>query len=146
MRRVKRWRYYCDFCKKVGGSAGHMKTHELHCTGNPDRICRMCKLANLEQKPIGSIKKIVQEHIAKENNLDMWTDCEKREALEKEILERLNKETGGCPEVCELCDEDKPTVEWYCPNCQKANTDKDNHCWWCHKKRVDPFADYPHFD
>lgn len=41
--RVKRVnRYYCDFCKKSGCSAGHMKRHEKHCTMNPKRACGMC--------------------------------------------------------------------------------------------------------
>ena len=34
--------YYCDFCKKKGLSKGHMIKHENHCTGNPNRICRIC--------------------------------------------------------------------------------------------------------
>lgn len=40
MRKVKRWRYYCDFCKKSGGNS--LAKHEKHCTGNPNRECRMC--------------------------------------------------------------------------------------------------------
>lgn len=48
--RVKRVnRYYCDFCDKGGYSAGHMKKHELHCTANPDRTCRMCKALDQNQ-------------------------------------------------------------------------------------------------
>lgn len=42
MRRVKKWRYYCDFCKKGGCSGGHMANHEIHCTKNPNRKCGMC--------------------------------------------------------------------------------------------------------
>lgn len=42
MKRVQRWRYYCDFCKKAGNSGGHMKKHEASCTLNPARVCRMC--------------------------------------------------------------------------------------------------------
>jgi hypothetical protein len=34
--------YYCDFCKKSGASKFHLANHEKHCTGNPDRECRMC--------------------------------------------------------------------------------------------------------
>jgi len=46
MRKVKRWRYYCDFCKKAGGHAGHMRNHEKHCTNNPNRECGMCNVCN----------------------------------------------------------------------------------------------------
>lgn len=40
-----RLRYYCDFCKKSGASAGAMKLHEKHCTANPNRECRVCRQA-----------------------------------------------------------------------------------------------------
>jgi hypothetical protein len=39
-------RYYCDFCKKQGGSSFYMRRHELHCTNNPKRACRLCALGN----------------------------------------------------------------------------------------------------
>jgi hypothetical protein len=42
MRQLKRWRYYCDFCKKVGGHKWRMEIHEKHCTANPNRECRVC--------------------------------------------------------------------------------------------------------
>jgi hypothetical protein len=35
-------RYECDFCGKKKYSRAAMKLHELHCTMNPDRKCRMC--------------------------------------------------------------------------------------------------------
>ncbi len=44
MRKIKRWKYYCDFCKKSGGHAGHLRKHESRCTMNPDRFCGFCKL------------------------------------------------------------------------------------------------------
>lgn len=43
MKRVQRWRYYCDFCKKAGNSGGHMKSHEASCTLNPGRVCKLCQ-------------------------------------------------------------------------------------------------------
>lgn len=43
MRRKRSWRYYCDFCKKSGGSASSLSVHERHCTMNPGRECRMCE-------------------------------------------------------------------------------------------------------
>lgn len=49
MRQRKRWQYYCGFCKKNGGSKYHIQEHEKHCTANPDRFCRMCAKADLEQ-------------------------------------------------------------------------------------------------
>ena len=48
-------RYYCDFCKKSGGSAPHMKKHESRCTANPNRTCGMCLELGLSQKPIKNL-------------------------------------------------------------------------------------------
>jgi len=45
MKRFKGWVYECEFCGKRNRSGGHMAKHEKHCTANPDRECRMCKVA-----------------------------------------------------------------------------------------------------
>jgi len=42
MKTIKKNVYYCDFCGKRSLSASAMKKHELHCTANPDRHCRLC--------------------------------------------------------------------------------------------------------
>lgn len=42
MKAVKRWRYYCDHCKKVSGSRPAMEKHEKGCTLNPARDCGIC--------------------------------------------------------------------------------------------------------
>ncbi len=40
--------YYCEYCKKK--SLRSLKTHEKHCTANPDRECKLCD--NQSIKPI----------------------------------------------------------------------------------------------
>jgi hypothetical protein len=50
MTRKQTWRYKCDFCGKTGYSAGSMGKHEKHCTANPNRECRVCKMVEGEQK------------------------------------------------------------------------------------------------
>ena len=55
MRRVKKWRYYCDHCKKSGASGGHMKAHEQSCCRNPQRVCRMCAHAHIDQQPLADL-------------------------------------------------------------------------------------------
>lgn len=40
--------YYCGFCKKR--ALRSLAQHEKHCTGNPDRECRLCE--NQSIKPI----------------------------------------------------------------------------------------------
>jgi hypothetical protein len=42
MKAVKRWRYYCDHCKKVSGLKTAMEKHETGCTLNPARKCGIC--------------------------------------------------------------------------------------------------------
>ncbi len=44
MRIKKVNRYWCDFCNKAGLQAGAMRKHELHCTLNINRKCRVCDL------------------------------------------------------------------------------------------------------
>lgn len=51
MQRKQVWLYSCDFCNKKGRSSGHMKTHEKHCTVNPNRFCRFHLLFNQEAAP-----------------------------------------------------------------------------------------------
>lgn len=45
-------RYYCEYCKKAGCNKFYMERHEKHCTANPNRECRMCVYAELEQTKI----------------------------------------------------------------------------------------------
>lgn len=47
MKVVKKNVYYCDHCKKRGLSLSHMRTHEWHCTANPNRSCRACENGNI---------------------------------------------------------------------------------------------------
>ena len=52
MKRRQCWRYTCDFCKKSNCSASSIKQHELHCTMNPNRVCRMCARVGDKQAPM----------------------------------------------------------------------------------------------
>lgn len=38
-----------------------MEKHELSCTMNPNRVCRMCKMAGLTQKPIAELIALLPE-------------------------------------------------------------------------------------
>ena len=51
MKTRKVTRYYCDHCKKSGGSAYHMRRHEAGCTANPDRVCGMCAASGERHSP-----------------------------------------------------------------------------------------------
>ncbi len=61
MRKLKKWRYYCDFCPKAGMSASCMTTHEKRCTRNPNRVCGMCATAKLTQRPTADLRRLLDE-------------------------------------------------------------------------------------
>ena len=77
MRKVKMWRYYCDFCKKSGSSGGHMKAHENGCTKNPDRECGMCRVTETEQQPMDDLLKAfgIGDAEGMKNLTDMAENC-----------------------------------------------------------------------
>lgn len=56
MKQVKRWRYYCEFCKKAGGVARHIEKHEKRCTANPNRECGVCPLMEESQTPMADLQ------------------------------------------------------------------------------------------
>lgn len=80
MRTVMRPRYYCDYCRKVSGSKSAMATHELHCTANPRRSCRMCG-STIEPYHFAGIL------TAPGNTMDDW----------KRKMSALREATEDCP-------------------------------------------------
>jgi len=79
-------RYYCDYCKKSGCAAGHMKKHERSCTMNPERVCGMCKMLNIVQKPIAELKSFL---------VGMTSDNAEK------LINKLREANVGCP-ACTL--------------------------------------------
>lgn len=63
MRKVKRWKYYCEFCKKSGGHPGYMRKHEFGCTMNPKRVCGMCRIIGNPQQKTESLIAIVNKYV-----------------------------------------------------------------------------------
>lgn len=55
MKRYQTWRYKCDFCGKANCSGGAIAKHELHCTKNPNRACRMCAAVGDKQAPMADL-------------------------------------------------------------------------------------------
>ena len=91
MKKAKRWRYYCDFCKKAGGHAGHMTRHEISCTANPDRKCNMCDAGDLLQKDIEVLSAPLKE--LGEIAFDDYMGSERATAA----VEKLHGLAEGCP-------------------------------------------------
>lgn len=88
-------RYYCEFCKKSGCSGGHIAKHERHCTRNPNRICRMCKMVGQEQQPkIMDLKLLLPTPVK-------FPDRDYEYFLVTELTREFLEATGGCP-ACTL--------------------------------------------
>lgn len=67
--KIKRvFRYYCEFCKKSGCNKHAIQEHEKHCTMNPNRICRMCEIAEVEQLPIDELKVLIPKPCVNEDD------------------------------------------------------------------------------
>ena len=81
-----------------------MTQHELHCTMNPKRKCRMCKLMGLETKPMEELKAIFpQEIIAKITETDncifpnLILSQDECERISAPYLKGLHDATDNCP-------------------------------------------------
>lgn len=101
MRIKKVNRYYCDFCRKAGCSAGHMKKHEAHCTNNPNRQCGMCAATGEEPIPVAELIAMIpsDESCRIEDGGDSYwgMDQGKWEALWLPALQKMREATGDCP-------------------------------------------------
>lgn len=94
MRKVKRWRYYCDHCKKSGGTSYHMLKHERGCTANPNRVCGVCDRVGLDSAPLTELIELVRQSGKSEYNeyLDRnWL------RLDAAAFAQLKEKAGECP-------------------------------------------------
>ncbi len=73
MRTKKVNRYYCDFCKKSGGSAYHMRRHEAGCTANPNRQCGMCNGAGYDAADLPVLIALLPNAAAFKGQME-WAD------------------------------------------------------------------------
>jgi hypothetical protein len=118
MKAVKRWRYYCDFCKKANNSAFHMKNHESSCTLNPARVCKLCqKIGDGKQADMAAMLALLPDPAQfmvttpahREHDGWEYYDVPECTALDDEALrlvlgdamKALRELTNGCP-VCIL--------------------------------------------
>ena len=104
-------RYYCEFCKKAGGSASWISRHEKVCTLNPNRVCGVCKMDHgeysqneAEQKPIGELLAILPDTSSfKVKEIDFETGKQYEywhddlTVAVNEVLPKLRKASGNCP-------------------------------------------------
>ena len=60
-KKVTRTRCECDYCGKKNWSISAMRHHEKHCTMNPARECRVCKMVDGEQQPIAKLMALIPD-------------------------------------------------------------------------------------
>src|ERR1700722_3866772 len=97
MRKVQRWSYYCDFCKKSLGTGASLGPHYSGYTTHPDRHCRFCDLLNGGQgTPLAKLRRFVAGHAHYHTIGEDGPECG---TLSKEHTATLREMTDGCP-VC----------------------------------------------
>lgn len=92
-------RYYCDYCKKGMFRESAMRTHEEHCTLNPNRSCRMCDIAGTDND-LKALLAMMPKDVIKHESLALDVFCRDNIANAEDILtafEKMKNEAGGCP-------------------------------------------------
>ena len=100
MKAKKKWRYYCDFCKKVGGSKPGMERHELRCTANPNRVCGMCVALDQTQPKIQDLLDslpTLQELELPHGTIFSFRVLAEGHAYNVPDIKKLRLVSGGCP-------------------------------------------------
>ena len=100
MKKKMMWRYYCDFCKKAGCHAGHMRRHEERCTANPNRKCGMCEALGeiVVQRPSDLAASINPEHLETFSEAGIIAgEHEPGSILTLAGLDALRDKVEGCP-------------------------------------------------
>ena len=93
MRKVKKWRYYCEFCEKSGASGGHMAKHETHCTKNPNRKCGMCAFVEEIQRTPEEIREFISKFPLNTKIQGDWLQHAKHLVPVKSLMDFVN----SCP-------------------------------------------------
>lgn len=103
MRTKKVNRYWCDYCNKAGLQAGAMRKHELHCTLNPNRKCRVCDLLENCRTPLADLMAMLPDTTAYHapeyliNGGIEETEHYKLTEAMKAILPAFREASGNCP-------------------------------------------------
>lgn len=110
MRAVKRWRYYCDHCKKVSGLRTAMEKHEKGCTLNPERDCGICGFLNTGGAKLADLMALLPD-VEKFKRMESWDagdefggsgeypviDDEGLREATHAVLPKLRELTEDCP-------------------------------------------------
>ncbi len=128
MRQAKRWRYYCDFCKKGGGRKDVIVKHERGCTARPDRICGLCDHCGEVQPKLSVLTEFIDAHC---KDLPRYDRDGGRDILSVSgdkldpMVEELGKLANECP-ACMLAALRQAKTETYSNFKFKERLD----AWW----------------
>ena len=97
MKTVKKNVYYCDFCNKRSLSASHMIKHELHCTANINRECKLCDYDDFENDLHKIVESLKSRFIIEEENTELgvfekvvWTG-------DPATIDEIKRMANDCP-------------------------------------------------
>lgn len=96
MRKVKRWKYYCEYCGKSGGHAGHMRNHESSCTANPFRHCNLCDIVQQSNPKMADMIRLIKKTARIKKDKDDWGLSITLEN-ESEVMEAIRDIADNCP-------------------------------------------------
>lgn len=97
MKAKLKWRYYCEYCKKSGGSSYHIEHHEKHCTMNPNRICGMCgRFGNVDEL-IATLPSAEQCRETRTFGEILESNESCTEIAINKIMPQLREVTNNCP-------------------------------------------------
>ena len=103
MRQQKRWRYYCDFCKKVGGQRHAMEKHEKACTANPERVCGLCQHCGEDQPKLTTLTGFIDSYCADLPRVKFEWDDEEHLEASGDKLDPMLKELEALANHCPAC-------------------------------------------
>lgn len=102
MKRVQKWVYYCDFCRKRSMSASSITRHEASCTLNPNRVCRVCKMTPFvddghKQTPMVFLLEVLPtiELVNDQYGADIYPAEDQRAVVA--AIPKLREVAGNCP-------------------------------------------------
>lgn len=103
MRSVMRMRYYCDHCKKAGGSGGHMLRHEKSCTLNPGRVCRMCELLKQAQPAMADMLALLPDPSLFQKSVEHQGETVLDDEAIRPLIEAAMPKLRELTDVCPIC-------------------------------------------
>jgi len=92
-----RTRCECDYCGKKNWSIGAMRRHEKHCTMNPARECRVCKMVDSVQMPTAKLLALIPDVKGTADKYGNVSYSDADRYAVNAAVPALRDACGGCP-------------------------------------------------